>query len=317
MAKTRGSVYSPIKQKETLSSLSENIKGFQKRWNASWDESTIFLQFKNRLLFLIDKSFSKVILDKSLLNQYAYYCGLPAPYSSTGEDFLLTFNLNQDGLRSTILYKTISDADTPMRLAWYLQNLFLVLANIPQTIRTPEVEFMLFAFFNELNDLLEASPSVQIKIAKTKKGLVVYPAGAKLLDNGLVNENLTWLQGYPESLKSFEQALSIYLSGDKQKYRNLIDNLRVAIEQLLRRVLNNQKSLENQSKDLDTWLQKRKTHKQIRNLYGQLLFGQYTTLQNEIAKHGDDELLTDEVEYLIYLTGTFIRLIIQLNKNAL
>lgn len=302
-------------QKESRITLSENIKGFRKRWNASWDEAAIFSQFKNRLLFLIDKFLSRVLIDKSLLNQYAYYCGLAAPYSATGKDFLLMFNLNQEGLRGTIVYKTISDSITPIQLAWHLQNLFLVLNTIPQSKRTSEVEFMLFSFFNEFNDLLDASPSVQIRISKTKKGITVYPAGVRLMDEGLVNDNLTGLQDYPESLKAFEQALSIYLSGDKPKYRNLIDNLRVAIEQLLCKVLNNQKSLENQSKELDDWLEKHNVHKQIRNLYGQFLFGPYTALQNDVAKHGDEELLTDEIEYLIYQTGTFMRLIIQLCRS--
>ncbi len=309
------SISSSKSKKAANNKLSENIKGFQKRWNASWNEAAIFSQFKNRLLFLIDTYLSRVLIDKSLLNQYAYYCGLPAPYSATGEDFLLMFNLTQEGLRSTIVYKTISDSNTPLQLAWHLQNLFLVLNSIPQSKRTPDVELMLFSFFNEFNDLLDASPSVQIKISKTKKGVIVYPAGVKLLDDRLVNDNLTGLQDYPESLKAFEQALSIYLSGDKPKYRNLIDNLRVAIEQLLRKVLNNQKSLENQSKELDSWLEKHGVHKQIRNLYGQFLFGPYTALQNDVAKHGDEELLPDEIEYLIYLTGTFMRLVIQLCRS--
>ncbi|MBM3178865.1 MAG: hypothetical protein FJZ86_00775 [Chloroflexi bacterium] len=294
--------------------LSANIKGFQKRWNASWDEAAVFSQFKNRLLFLIDKYLSHILIDKSSLNQYAYYSGLSAPYSATGKDFLLEFSLNQEGLRSTIVYKTISDSVTPMQLAWHLQNLFLVLSAVPQSKRTSEVEFRLFSFFNEFNDLLDASPSVQIRISKTKKGVTVYPGGAKLLDDRLVNDNLTGLQDYPESLKAFEQALSIYLSGDKPKFRNLIDNLRVAIEQLLRKVLNKPKNLENLSKELDDWLEKHGTHKQVRNLYGQLLHI-FTTLQNDVAKHGDVELLPDEIEYLIYLTGTFMRLIIQLRRS--
>ncbi|NOY98382.1 MAG: hypothetical protein GXP40_04125, partial [Chloroflexi bacterium] len=82
----------------------------------------------------------------------------------------------------------------------------------------------------------------------------------------------------------------------------------------LRKVLKNKKSLENQ-KELDSWLEMHGVHKQVRNLYGQLLFGPYTTLQNDVAKHGDEELLPDEVEYLIYLTGTFLRFIIQLSRS--
>jgi len=296
--------------------LSENIRLFQKRWNAKWDDATAFAEFKNRLLYLIDKYLLPfTVLDLDMLNQFAYYCGLPAPYLGLKQDFLSTWDLRQKGLKDTILYNTIANSQSPIHLAWFLQNLFLVLDGIPTSKRTTEIELCLFAFLTELKELVGISPSAQIRLSTTQKGVAIYPAGAKLLDEGLVNDNISWLEGYPESLKAFEQSLSIYLRGDKPKFRNLIDNLRVSIELLLRKVLNNQKSLENQSKELDAWLEKHGSHKQIRNLYGQLLFGPYAILQNDVAKHGDVELLPDEIEYLIYITGTFMRLIIQLRRS--
>jgi len=298
--------------------LSTNVKAFQKRWNATWDEATTFVQFKNRLLFLVENHFAKyVVANKELINQYAYICGIQAPYSTSARvnEALDSIELQNKGLRNTVIYSTFFNSQQPIHLAWYLQNLLIVLKELVQTENNSQLQISIENFYIELLDLLELSPSVQIRLSKTKKGIIVYPAGAKLLDERLVNESLTWLQEYPESLNAFEQALSIYLSGDKPKFRNLIDNLRVAIEQLLRRILNNQKSLEKQSKELDDWLEKHRTHKQVRNLYGQLLFGQYAALQNDVAKHGDEELLPDEIEYLIYLTGTFMRLIIQLRRS--
>jgi hypothetical protein len=301
-------------QSQTSNKLAQHITGFQKRWNASWDDNTLFVQFKNRLLYLINSHLAHpMILNQARLNRYAYYCGLQAPYSGNSSFFELT--LMNEGLQKTIVFSTISDSTSPLHLAWYLQNLFMVLSEIPQAEIGPAAQLGLSSFQVEFEDLLKASPSIQLRISKTKKGMLVYPAGAKLLDEGLVNDNLNWLQDYPESLRAFEQALSIYLGGDKPKYRNLIDNLRVAIEQLLRRILNNQKSLEKQTKELDNWLAARGVHKQIRNLYGQFLFGPYTVLQNDVAKHGDEELLADEIEYVTYLTGAFIRLVVQLKRS--
>ncbi len=298
--------------KVTSNKLSENIKSFQKRWNVSWDDQTLFVQFKNRLVYLIDKYLlSSNLLDHAAHNQYAYYCGWTAPYAMTS----WMFNGVPVQQGESIIVRNIADSQSSVQLAWYLQNLFTVLYEIPETNKPAEAKFMLFAFFHEFDDLLAASASIQIRVSKTKKGVTVFPAGAKLLDENLVNDNLVWLQDYPEALKAFEQALSIYLSGDKPKFRNLTDNLRVAVEQLLRKVLNNEKSLENQSKELDPWLEKHGVHKQTRNLYGQLLFGQYSIMQNDVAKHGDVELLPDEIEYLIYLTGTFMRLVIQLCRS--
>ena len=296
--------------------LSENIKSFQKRWNANWDDATAFVQFKNRLLFLIDKHLSKsIVSSKELINQYAFICGLSAPYSATGDlnKIFEGVELEQKGFNNTIIYSTLANSQTPIQIAWYLQNLFTAFDNMLQN--NTRLQTAIDNFYIELIDLLSVSPVSQIRLSRNKKGIVVYPAGAKLLDDVLVNENLTWLLDYPESHKAFEQALSIYFSGDKLKFRNLVDNLRVAIEQLLRRILGNEKSFENQKKELSVWLEKHGVHSQTKNLFSQLLFGPYAVFQNDAAKHGDEELLPDEIEYLIYLTGTFLRLLIQLNRN--
>lgn len=298
---------------------SENIKSFQKRWNANWDDATAFVQFKNRLLFLIDKHLSKsIVSSKELINQYAFICGLSAPYSATGDLNMIVqgVELEQKGFNNTIIYSTLANSQAPIHVAWYLQNLFTAFDNMLQS-NNPRLQTVIDNFYIELIDLLTVSPVAQIRLSKNKKGVVVYPAGARLLDDVLVNENLVWLLDYPESHKAFEQALSIYLSGDKLKFRNLVDNLRVAIEQLLRRILGNDKSFENQTKELSAWLEKHGVHSQTKNLFSKLLFGPYAVFQNDAAKHGDEELLPDEIEYLIYLTGTFLRLLIQLNRNQL
>jgi hypothetical protein len=296
--------------------LSQHIRSFNKRWNVDWDATSSFGLFKNRLVSLIDKYFPHVV-DKDILNRYAFLCGLPAPFSSTGrfDEVLASVQLTQEGLKSTIIFSSITDAQLPVQIAFCIENLLKAITDVSQSKGRPAVEQAISGFYQELKDITNATPSLQLRVSKTKQGIVTYPAGAKLLDDSLINDNLVWLQDYPESLNAFEQALSIYLSGDKPKFRNLIDNLRVAIEQLLRRILNNQKSLEKQSNELDDWLEKRGTHKQIRNLYRQLLFGPYAILQNDVAKHGDVELLPDEIEYLIYITGTFMRLIIQLRRS--
>jgi hypothetical protein len=297
--------------------LSKHVTAFQKRWNAKWDDKTAFLQFKNRLLFLIDKNLSRLLVPKrDLINQYAYLCGVSAPYSS-GEldDMFSSIELKQHGLSKTIIFSSIENAQTPIHLAWQLQNLFLVLDEYSQANQTTIIQKSINSFVEELKDLLVVSPSAQMRLSKSKKGIIIFPAGAKLLDEGLVNDNLIWLQEYPESLKAFEQALAIYLSGDKPKYRNLVDNLRVALELLLRQILENTKSLENQKKDLNTWLESHKVHVQTKNLYSQLLFGPYSIFQNDAAKHGDEEILIEEIEYMLYLTGTFMRLLIQLRRS--
>ncbi len=52
-------------------------------------------------------------------------------------------------------------------------------------------------------------------------------------------------------------------------------------------------------------------HKQVRNMYNCFL-KYFTTYQNEAVKHGDG-WAECEVEYMIYLTGNLMRLLLQLN----
>jgi hypothetical protein len=57
---------------------------------------------------------------------------------------------------------------------------------------------------------LKLSPIITIRLVKRKNEVLVYPGGAKLLDEALVNDNLIWLEDYPAVLKHFEEALKIY-----------------------------------------------------------------------------------------------------------
>jgi hypothetical protein len=53
-------------------------------------------------------------------------------------------------------------------------------------------------------------------------------------------------------------------------------------------------------------------HVQVSNLYVHLLIT-YDEYQNRTVKH-DEKFSLDEVEFMIYLTGIFMRLILQIEK---
>ena len=64
------------------------------------------------------------------------------------------------------------------------------------------------------------------------------------------------------------------------------------------------------------WLKAHGLHPQIRNMYETLLahFDQY---QNDAVKHGEAYAYAPfELEFMIYLTGTFIRLLLQIDAEA-
>lgn len=136
----------------------------------------------------------------------------------------------------------------------------------------------------------------------------------ELLDDEVVNQTLAWLDDHPKVSEPFATALRLYADGEKDKQRNLLDNLRFAIEQLLKDILNNRRSLENQQKELGAWLQDREVHQQVINLYNQLLFGPFRQYQNDAVKHAGDYKEQD-IEFMIYLASTFMRLLLRLEQS--
>jgi len=162
--------------------------------------------------------------------------------------------------------------------------------------------------------VLQAAPSVGIKLVRRGSAVTLYPAGAVLLDEKLVDDVLEWLTPHSVVQKRFQEALSLYLSGNSEQHRNILDELRFALEQLLKTLLNNQKSLENQKVTLLRWLGDRGLHQQVTNMFDTLLT-QYAQYQNQAVKHNEQHS-PNEIEFMIYLTGTCMRLLLQLEEDA-
>lgn len=164
-------------------------------------------------------------------------------------------------------------------------------------------------FCRQMQESFDLSPTIMIRLVRHGGTAMLYPTGAGLLDKAVVESNLMWLARYPQVLKPFEDALKLYVTKDSAQYRNMLDNLRFAIEQMLRAVLNNQKSLENQKEEFLSWLNQHDVHGRIGNMYHNLLFVGFSGYQNAAVKHQEDKYTPAEVEFVLYATGTFIRLI--------
>ena len=164
--------------------------------------------------------------------------------------------------------------------------------------------------------LLALTPSVGFQIHMKEKHVFIYPFGDDFLDTGIINYTLSGLEAYPEAAEEFENALKIRLEGDESRYRSLLDGLRFSLEKLLKLVLLSEKSGLDQSKRLlKPWFKDRGLNVQISNLYGKLI-EPYEEYHNRAVKH-DKQFSLDEVEFMIYLTGSFMRLILQLeNKES-
>ncbi|MFW6316382.1 MAG: hypothetical protein ACOC1Z_04680 [Cyanobacteriota bacterium] len=83
---------------------------------------------------------------------------------------------------------------------------------------------------------------------------------------------------------------------------------------------NNQKTLENQlsKKEIKDYFTAQNIPPQIGNLYHELV-NKYTDYQNGNVKHTNespDEIFSnEEVEFMIYLTGNFMRLFLQIKEK--
>ena len=108
-----------------------------------------------------------------------------------------------------------------------------------------------------------------------------------------------WRARYPDVVKPFQEALKLYMMKDPNRYRNLLDNLRFALEQMLQSILNNKKTLENQKEEFLQWLKEHDAHSQIRNMYHTLLFAGFTKYQNDAVKHQEDTYTLAEIEFML------------------
>jgi hypothetical protein len=153
------------------------------------------------------------------------------------------------------------------------------------------------------------SPGIDFGIARRGDTVTLYPQGAPELDKALVEEPMEWLAHHPRVAEQFGQALRIVLAKDEDNYRGALDNLRWSLEQLLKALLGNRKSLDNQSEPLLQWMKEQGVNVEIRGMYRDLL-QRFSRYQNDAVKHGD-KWQPAELEFMIYTTGALMRLAVQ------
>lgn len=128
------------------------------------------------------------------------------------------------------------------------------------------------------------------------------------INSNIIKENLINLETYPKTAKIYIAALDKI---NQESYnRNLLDDLRLCIEILLKDILNNNKSLENQKEELGKYLKNKNVSKEVTNMFTTLIdyFGKY---QNSYVKH-DDKVNKREIELMINLTSSFINFLLNL-----
>lgn len=157
-----------------------------------------------------------------------------------------------------------------------------------------------------INLMSEAKIGYEIQNDKEKNEYFIFPQGAAMLDNKLVSDTLEWLDSYPASQKIFVIALRQYADGEY--IRDVADNFRNALEDFLKEFFGNTKNLANNVKEVGAYLKAQGGDSEIvKILVG--LISCYDTLNNKIAKH-NDKVDAKFLEFLMYQTGLFIRMLI-------
>jgi len=160
---------------------------------------------------------------------------------------------------------------------------------------------------------LSALDNMKISYDKSvdSDGIFVFPKGAEELDSALVSEPLEWLKDYPQTKKTYVIALKQYSDGIY--IRDVADNLRKTLEAFFQEFLGNKKNLANNINEVFKFLG---THNAEPELAGSIkdLLSKYDSLNNKIAKH-NDKVDARYLEFLLYQTGIFIRMLITV-KNT-
>lgn len=125
----------------------------------------------------------------------------------------------------------------------------------------------------------------------------------------LVEEVKHWLVDFPESLKLYETALTKFNNNVFE--RNLLDDLRLSLELLLKSIFENSKSLEKQIPLIGHFISKNGGSKEFSNMF-RILVDYYSKYQNSFVKH-NDAVVEEEVEFIFEMTSSFMKHLVKMD----
>lgn len=161
---------------------------------------------------------------------------------------------------------------------------------------------------SELKDLPEVK-DLKIKLLTRFKSL---NTDIDTVNEILVDETRSWLDGYTKSLEQYNNALEKYKGNIFE--RNLLDDLRLSLELLVKDILENSKSLENQFSDIGLFIKSNNGSKELANMFVKLV-EYFTKYQNDYVKH-DSQVIEEEVEFILEITSSFMKHFIRMKNRT-
>ena len=158
---------------------------------------------------------------------------------------------------------------------------------------TPEQQFKII---KELCELEQFAGNAKVKDLKLK---LITRYGHLNVDSDVINEILI------DETKHDKFKGNIF-------ERNLLDDLRLSLEILLKNILDNDKSLENQLSGLGKFIQDRNGSKELGNMF-QKLVEYFSKYQNTYIKH-DDNVIEEEIEFIFEISSSFMKHFIRINN---
>ena len=137
----------------------------------------------------------------------------------------------------------------------------------------------------------------------TRYGHLSGETSANDLNQALIEETKHWLGAFPKPLELYKQAEHKLSHGMFD--RNVLDDLRLALETLLHELLGNHKSLENQLQPLGAFIKERDGSPELANMFVKLI-EYYAKYQNAYVKH-DDAVVEQEVDFVFEIRSCFMR----------
>jgi len=123
------------------------------------------------------------------------------------------------------------------------------------------------------------------------------------IDDIIISETKHFLDSHPDAKEAYENALAKYKANSFE--RNLVDDLRLAYELLLRSIFENDKPLERQQSDIVKHLKPKGFPDEFISMYNKMR-EYYCTYQNRNAKH-NDRVEEEQIVFLIELTSVLMK----------